>query len=480
MKRLFQVGCTAILALPMLAAAQSAAEVFPKAGALNVPPDAPLKLTFKSPVTLGTGRIQIFDAASGKAVETFDVGVKTATKAIGGAANFQYYPVLAAGNEVALYPAGNLQYDKTYYVQVEAGALKEGSNPFAGISDPAQWRFTTRNEAPRLPAEAGRRITVAADGSGDFCTIQGAIDFLPANSSTPTTIFIKRGTYTELVYFASKHAITLLGEDRKQTVLQYATNANFNAARRGLLQADRCNDLVIGNMTLRNTTPQGGSQAEAIILKGSNSARAIVANVDLYSFQDTLQISGQTYLRNCYIEGDVDFMWGSGPCFFESCTAKTVRNNAYFTQIRNTTANHGYVYYKCTFEGAAGITGNVLSRIAPDRFPASEVVLIDCQLSSAVSDVAWKLDAAPAAPGRGPGTGAADVSAAAANVRFWEYNSHDAAGKPVDVSKRLSISRQLKMPEDEEIIRNYSNPAWVLGNNWTPKLPAELQEKGGR
>lgn len=476
MKRLFQVGCAAILVLPVLAAGQSAAEVFPKVGAVNVPPDTPLKLTFKTAAGLGAGKIQIVDAADGKVVETIDVGVKTATKAVGGAANFQYYPVLASGNEISLYPVSSrLQYDKTYYVQVEAGALKEGGNPFAGISDNAQWRFTTRKEAPKLPAEAGRRITVAADGSGDFSTIQGAIDFLPANSNIPTTIFIKRGTYTELVYFTSKHAITLLGEDRKQTILQYATNANFNAAHRGLLQADRCNDLVIGNMTLRNTTPQGGSQAEAIILKGSNSARAIVANVDLYSFQDTLQISGQTYLRNCYIEGDVDFMWGSGPCFFENCTAKTVRNNAYFTQIRNTAANHGYVYYKCTFEGAAGITGNVLSRIAPDRFPASEVVLIDCVVGPAVSDVAWKLDAAPAAAGRGPATGAANVSAAAANVRFWEYNSHDAAGKPVDVSKRLNISRQLKMPEDEQIIKNYSNPAWVLGNDWVPKLPMELQ-----
>ena len=116
--------------------------------------------------------------------------------------------------------------------------------------------------------------------------------------------------------------------------------------------AHRVNDLVIANLTLHNTTPQGGSQAEAIILNGGPDAHAILANLDLYSFQDTLQINGQAYITNCYIEGDVDFMWGKGPCFFENCEAKSLRSNAYYTQIRNPATNHGYVYKDCKFDGA--------------------------------------------------------------------------------------------------------------------------------
>ena len=195
--------------------------------------------------------------------------------------------------------------------------------------------------------------------------------------------------------------------------------------RRGMFLAQRVNDLVIANLTLHNTTPQGGTQAEAIILNGGPDAHAILANLDLYSFQDTLQINGQAYITNCYIEGDVDFMWGKGPCFFENCEAKSLRSNAYYTQIRNPATNHGYVYKDCKFDGAPGVTGNFLSRIAPARFPASEVVLINCTLSDAVGAVGWRLDMATEAP----------------SVHFWEYNSHDAAGKPVDMSKRLS-SRQ--------------------------------------
>jgi hypothetical protein len=53
-------------------------------------------------------------------------------------------------------------------------------------------------------------------------------------------------------------------------------------------------------------------------------------------------------------------------------------------------------------------------------------------------------------------------------VHFWEYNSHTADGKPVDLTRRFAASRQLKSPDDAELIRNYSDPAWVLGG-WNPR-----------
>jgi hypothetical protein len=222
------------------------------------------------------------------------------------------------------------------------------------------------------------------------------------------------------------------------------------------------NDLTIANLTLHNTTPQGGSQAEAIILNGTPTAHAIITNVDLYSFQDTLQINGQAYVSNCYIEGDVDFMWGTGPCFFENCHARSVRGNAYYTQIRNPATNHGFVYQNCVFDGAPGVTGNFLSRVAPGRFPASEVVLINCILTEAVGSVGWKLDPAP---GAAPGS-----AITAPNVHYWEYQSHDLAGNPTDLSRRLSIVKELKLPDDKDTIANYSDPAFVLGGLWTPAL----------
>ncbi len=434
----------------------AAVSMVPATSAENVCADTPLRINFATLPTLGkAGKIQIFDAANNTAVETIDVSSPTATQSIGGLANYNYYPVIITGNQAAIYPHnGTLSYDKTYFVKIDPGTFRDTAGIYGGINNSTDWRFTTKKSAP---ASGATKLTIAADGTGDFCTIQGAVDFIPDGNTDRRTLLIRKGIYTEMVCCTEKHGMTFLGEDRKQSVLEYATNNKFNGApgtyRRGVFLANRCEDLVLTNLTIRNTTPYRGSQAEAIILNGTAQAQAIVTNVDLYSFQDTLQINGQAYISDCYIEGDVDFMWGKGPCFFENCECKAVHSKGYYTQIRNPEANHGYVYHHCTFDGAAGVTNVVLSRIEPGRFPNSEVVLMDCALDEAVSPVGWKLDRGTEAP----------------DVHFWEFNSHDASGGPIDTSQRLAISRQLKHPDDDATIADYSNPSFVLGNDWNPR-----------
>jgi len=463
---------------------RNGASVAAEAGAVS--PDTPMRITFAVAPVLGKGgKIQIFDAATNAVADSIDVGSSVPpTKTIGGQPNFRYYPVIIAGREADIYPRdGSLAYGKSYYVTIDRGVFQLGADSFPGISQPTAWRFTTK-VAP--PAPGSTKLTVAADGSGDFCTVQGALDFIPEGNTTPTTISIRKGTYRELIFVTNKNAITLVGEDRKQTVIVYANNERFNnpgaginpyanraanpsaapvrraggnVYHRGVFLAHRVDDLVIENLSIRNSTPPGGSQSEAIILNGTTTARAILKDVDLYGYQDTLQINGQAYLSHCYIEGDVDFMWGTGPCFFEDCVCRSLRSNAYYTQIRNPATNHGYVYLHCTFDGTPGIMGDYLSRIGTAQFPNSEVALIDCQMTSSVGPVAWLLQGRPGASGAVP----------AGNVHFWEYNSHDTAGKPVDVSRRLPGSRQLAQPADAELIANYGNPSFVLGHDWNPK-----------
>jgi hypothetical protein len=81
------------------------------------------------------------------------------------------------------------------------------------------------------------------------------------------------------------------------------------------------------------------------------------------------------------------------------------------------------------------------------------VVLIDCVMTDAVSPAAWRFD----------------QGGDAANVRFWEYNSKSPDGRPVDVSQRLTGSRQLTQPQDASIIAQYSDPKFVLGHDWNPR-----------
>jgi pectin methylesterase-like acyl-CoA thioesterase len=465
-----------------------AQEMFPAPDAKTACVDTPIRLTFNTPPTLGKGTLQVLDAGTHQPVDTLDLSAHTRKHTIGGLDNFNCSTALVDGNTVTIpLLSGVLQYSHTYTVTIDPGAL--------GNPERLSWSFTTKSAAPAADAH---RLTVSPDGTADFTTVQGALDAIPDGNTAPITIFIRTGTYREIIAFSDKSNVTLLGEDRKKTIIAYANNDKFNndshgnpfadksappsAAkksgaiyRRGLFLAHRVSGLTLASLTLRNTTPQGGSQAEAIILNGTPNAHALLANVDLYSFQDTLQINGQAYLSHCYIQGDVDFMWGTGPCFFEGCTATSTRSKAYYTQIRNPPTNHGYVYHRCTFDGADGIADNFLARIDPARFPASEVVLLDCTLTPAVGEVAWKFDKpARTTTATGDllhkqGNDAPDLS----QLHFWEYNSHSPDGKPTDTAQRLAGSKQLVLPQDKETIDNYSNPTWVLGG-WTPAISPDV------
>jgi pectin methylesterase-like acyl-CoA thioesterase len=475
----------AILVLAPLALAAGAPlpldHAFPAPHTANVCPDTPLRLTFAAAPTLGTaGKIKIIDAADDRVVDEIDVSSPTAVKTIGGLPNYKYYPVIVAGREATIFPRnGALAYGRKYYVTIDAGVFKDATGDFAALDHADAWQFSTK---PAPPAAGTPRLIVASDGTGDFCTVQGALDFIPDGNTAPTTIFVRKGLYTEIVFFTNKHAVTLLGEDRRETVIAYATNDRFNPSsgnpfgsanpnpsaaspqaapgniyHRGVLLAHHVKDFTLANLTIRNTTPQGGSQAEAIIFNGTPDAHAIVKDVDLYSYQDTLQINGQAYLENCHFEGDVDFMWGTGPCFFQDCSARSLRSDTFYTQVRNPATNHGFVFVRCTFDGAPGVTGNLLSRVGTGRFPHSEVVLIDCTLTEAVGPVGWQYLGGREGNEHDP-----------ASVHFWEFNSHTPAGRPVDTSRRLAGSKQLHEAEAAAIIANYRDPKFVLGG-WDPK-----------
>ena len=170
--------------------------------------------------------------------------------------------------------------------------------------------------------------------------------------------------------------------------------------------------------------------------------------VNLKSFQTRYCCRVRTnnmggFVTDSYIEGDVDFVWGNGSAYFQNCELKMVSSNGIYTQIRNVQGKSGNVFVNCRLTSAAGITGGFLGRIDPGVFPFSQVVYINCAMGPHVLPVGWRLDNTPTAP----------------NVQFWEYNSTDLNGAPLDVSQRASFSRQLTATEAAQWI----NPAFVLG-----------------
>ncbi|HEX8070063.1 MAG TPA: pectinesterase family protein [Pyrinomonadaceae bacterium] len=445
----------------LVVSTMTATGVAPAPGATEINTDAPLAVTFNQTPKVGTtGRLRIYQE-DGTVVDTIDMSAAAQTR-VNGTVTFNYYPVIVSGNVANIYPHQKLAYGQNYYVTMEPGVVTDATGaPFAGISDPFTWRFSTKAAGPAAGTTA---LTVAANGAGDFSTVQGAIDFVPANNTKRVVITVKPGTYTEIVYVQSnKPFVTVRGEDRNASVVQYANNNTFNptsTTTRAMFGVDAA-DFTLENITLRNTTPQGGSQAEA--LRGNNN-RIVLNKVNLYSYQDTLLLQGQSnqggFVTDSYIEGDVDFVWGAGAVFFQNTELKMLRTDAFYNQARNAVGRNGYVYVNCKFTRANGITGAYLNRIDPDDFPYSQIVLINSQLDGVRPDP-WQFNSPSFA------VNATNYP----NIRMWEYNSRDLNGNALDVSQRAAVSRQLTAAEAAQ----WSDPSFVLGG-WTPstKLTAAV------
>lgn len=297
-------------------------------------------------------------------------------------------------------------------------------------------------------ARAGAKdLVVAADGSGDFKTVQAAIDAAPANSDQRTVILVRRGTYAELVVVpAEKKNLTIRGEDRKQTMIAATNNARLHVGGRRCSFSVLADGFELENLTLHNTTPKGGTQAETLDLRAD---RGRIRHCDFRSFQDTLRINGRVYFDDCYVEGDVDFIWGSGTVYFNRCDLHAL-HDGYLVQSRNRADRLGYVFVDCTLTGEPDITRYVLARIDPAVYPYSHVAFINCRIGSFLSPAGWAFD--------GP-----VATATKEHIRFWEYQSTDLDGKPLDVSRRLAGSTQISANEAAQM----RDVAGVLGG-WNP------------
>ncbi len=370
---------------------------------------------------------------------------------------FHFYPIIVHDNTATIYPHNNLlQYGKSYYITIDPGVLTAPG--FEGVSGKTAWTFSTKASGPGADAS---RLVVAADGSGDFNTIQGAMDVIPDHKQAETTVFVKNGTYEEIVYFRNKTNVHILGEDRKKVVHIYNNYEGFNVQppgytsnekpgtfpyRRTAFMIDNCQDVQISNMTLRN--PSTAGQAEALLIMGK---QIIVSHCDLWGNTDTIQWNGSVYATDTFIDGGGDFLWGRGPSFFNNCDIQEHGANNPGGWVRSTSASHGFCLNGCRFTcpNATGI-GPVITRNA-NGYPDSEFVMINCAVSTKYNPAAFTIP------------GATDA------MHYWEYNTTNLEdGKPADVSQRAQGVKQLTKEKDAETIANYSNPAWVL-NGWTPK-----------
>ncbi len=440
----------------------------PADNATGVCYDTPLYLKFNTSPVLGAGTLRIYDSAD-TLVDTIDLSLNQAnnaqTRAIAGG-TYYTYPVIIRSNTAAIFPhLGVLTSNTTYYVLMDTGFFKDtGGASMVGISSPTAWNFATKVVGPDTATVTN--ITVAADGSGDFVTVQGAIDWVLPGNTTPITINLKPGIYEEINRIPSgKNNLTFVGDGCQQSIIAYANNNSFQLANAGtatrIMFYAGGNDCVFKNVVFTNSTPQGGSQAESIRVQG---LRNHFDNCKFASYQDTILVnsasSSSGYFNKCLVQGDVDFIWGSGVGFFQSCEIRAMRRagngTGVYTQARTPFNTYGLIFADCLVSRETNdMTGWSLGRDANTSGPDGNVAWLNCEMDAHIGAFGWT------------DGGLADKS----TLRFWEYQSTDLSGNPINTSSRVAWSAQISATTNA-LLRDLTNTFAFV--SWVPMLPTYI------
>ncbi len=243
----------------------------------------------------------------------------------------------------------------------------------------------------RLFAQYKTEITVAQDGSGDYTTIQAAIDASKSFPDKRITIHIKNGVYHEkLLVPACNSKLSLIGESAAKTIISY--NDYFKKIDRGRnstfytytlkVEAD---DFVAENLTIENTAGPVG-QAVALHVSGN---RCVFRNCILLGHQDTLYTEGENsrqYFVGCRIQGTTDFIFGGATVLFDDCTIKNL-SDSYITAASTPKGKtYGYVFRHCKLIASDGIKKAYLGRPWRDY---AKVVYLNCELGAQILPAGW-------------------------------------------------------------------------------------------
>jgi len=240
---------------------------------------------------------------------------------------------------------------------------------------------------------SGFDFTVAKDGTGNFSTVQEAINATPDFRKNRTTIFIKSGIYKEkLVLPASKTNVSFIGENVENTILtfdDFASKKNRFGEEMGTTGSTSFyifgEGFTAENITFENSSGPVG-QAVAVRIDGDMVA---FSNCRFLGFQDTLYPHGENsrqYYKNCYIEGTVDFIFGWSTVVFDECTI-FCKDHGYITApSTNENTEFGFVFLKCKITGSAPENAFYLGR--PWR-PYGKSVFIECDLGNHIKPEGW-------------------------------------------------------------------------------------------
>jgi pectinesterase len=256
-------------------------------------------------------------------------------------------------------------------------------------------------QAPLWAAPEADAI-VAADGSGQYTSLQEAISTAPMNTDPATprwVILVKAGTYRERIYVQRERGnIHVIGEDREKTVIVYNQHANIlgpdgkpiGTFRTPTVQIDG-DGMIWENVTLANDAgrpgprPGGPAVSQALALRADGD-RLEFRGVRFLGWQDTILLNrGRQYFNDCYIEGSVDFIFGAATAYFDRCHLHVLADGYITAASTPKDQARGYVFADCRITGADGVK-TYLGR--PWR-EFAQTVFLRTEMSAAVRPEGW-------------------------------------------------------------------------------------------
>lgn len=305
-----------------------------------------------------------------------------------------------------------------------------------------------------LPAYSQKKLTVAQDGSGNYTTVQAALNAVPKNNKKPLIIYIKNGIYKEKLHLDSaKNFVTLVGENKFNTILTYNDHTGKISPAGDTINTRTSWSFIIKghnftaeNITFENNAGFTAGQAVAVEVQGD---RAAFFNCRFTGNQDVLFTNSddsRQYYKQCYIEGSTDFIFGSSAAWFEQCHIHSKKNSHITAASTPQSHAFGYVFNDCVFTADTAISKVSLGR--PWR-PYASVTYINCYLDRHIMPQGW------------------DNWRSTANEKTARYAEHKSYGPGANSASRVGWARQLTDAE----IKNYTLKN-VLGN-WNPVRVSE-------
>ena len=275
-------------------------------------------------------------------------------------------------------------------------------------------------------------IVVSRDGTGNFRTLQEAIESARAFMDYTVTIYVKNGVYKEKVIVPSwVENIDIIGEDRDKTIITYDDHANINkmGTFRTYTVKVEGSDITFKNLTIENNAAQLG-QAVALHTEGD---RLKFINCRILGNQDTIYTGAKftrLYFKDCYIDGTTDFIFGPSTALFEDCIIHSKRNSYVTAASTPKEAKYGYVFKHCKLTAEPGVDKVYLGR--PWR-PYAYTLFIECELGKHIVLAGW----------HNWGKQSNEETA-----RYMEYKN---TGEGANASERVAGSKQVTKTEAEAV-----------------------------